>query len=204
MKKMTFFFLLAGLLFYGPQTAAAEDPWQLKMDRDGIKVYTRKVQGSPVLEFLAETQNNAPLEKATGLYEQVDRMTQWFHRSKDVLLLQENSKDEVLIYFAADLPWPLSDRDGVCRRVKSLDPADGSVIYKINSAGDLYPRQKGRVRVPYINAEWHFTPLPEGGTSISYRMHTSIGGFIPPALVNNFTLSLPFKTLQKFRALLES
>ena len=183
---------------------AAEHPWKLQKNHEGIRVFTRTVDGSAILEFRAETEIRAPLEKITGLYEEAGRMSEWFYRCKEAKLLKRVSAHENIVYFAADLPWPLSDRDGVYKRVQSAKAASGAVIYKLSAASSVYPLQKGRVRVKYLDAEWHFTPRPDGTTAVYYRMHTSAGGFIPPAVVNRFTVSLPFKTLLKLRALLES
>ncbi len=183
---------------------AAEHPWKLQKESEGIRVYTRAVEGSAVLEFRAETEIRTPLEVITSFYEEAGRMTEWFYRCKEAKLLKRISANESVVYFAADLPWPLSDRDGVYRRVKSVDAATGAVIYQLGAVSHDYPLQKGRVRVAYLDAEWHFTPRPNGMTAVYYRMHTAAGGFIPTAVVNRFTVSLPFKTLRKLRALLQN
>ena len=180
---------------------AREHLWELQKNQEGIKVFTRPVEGSSIYEFKAQTIVNAPLEKVAAFYERVDRISEWFHRSKEVRLLTRLSETESLVYFAADLPWPLSDRDGVYRRLRTDDKSKGTVIYNLSSAGDIYPRQKGRVRVLYLNAEWRFQHLPDNRTAVHFRMHTAAGGFIPPALINTFTVPLPFKTLRNFRAL---
>ena len=194
-------FIFAALLLL-PETAAAKEfSWQLQRDSEDIQVFTRPVEGSPLLEFKAVTVVDAPLEEAAALYENAGRMTEWFHRCKEARVLEQSPEADV-IYFAADLPWPLSDRDGVYRRVKAAK-ADGSVEYRMHSERGAYPLQKGRVRVTYLDAAWHLIPLPDGRTRIEYRMHTAAGGFIPAPLVNRFSVSLPFKTLKKFRAALE-
>ncbi len=201
-KSVLFFFGL--LLVLSASATAAEPSWQLQKDKNGIRVFTRSVEASPVLEFRAETEIHAPLGTVTSFYEQVERLTQWFYRCKEAQLLKEVSADESLVYFAADLPWPLSDRDGIYRRLKTVDTATGVVSYQLSAANDRYPAQEGRVRVEFLDAEWRFTPQPKGMTRVYYRMHTSAGGFIPVAIVNRFTVSLPFKTLRKLRSILES
>ncbi|MSR78454.1 MAG: hypothetical protein EXS63_09595, partial [Candidatus Omnitrophica bacterium] len=159
MKPKTFFLILIGFSFFGTLVAATgEYPWQLRKDREGIRVSTRSVKDSPIYELRGEMTISVSLEKVTALYEKVEQMLKWFHRAKEVKLIQNISKNESIIYFAADLPWPLSDRDGVYRRVKSIDAATGAVIYTMTYAGpDLYPKQKDRVRVVYLDAEWKFT-----------------------------------------------
>jgi len=193
---------LTGLVFSFPAFAEGSE-WKLQRDLEGIQVFTREVDGSPILELRGETEVDADIERAVNLYEQIHRMTEWFHRSKETKLLQTISPDEALIYFAADLPWPLSDRDGVYRRVKSVEAPSNSVIYQLRAEGENHPKHTDRVRVNYLDGAWRFTPRPGGRTAISYRMHTEAGGYIPAGVVNRFTVSLPFKTLRNFRALLQ-
>ncbi len=195
-----FFLSICVSLLCGVTLAAIESPWELKRNEQGIRVYTRPVAGSPLLEFRGETIVNVPVEKATAFYERENELTEWFHRSKESKLIKKISDTESLLYLAADLPWPFFDRDGIYRRVKSVDPATGAVIYELHSAPDIYPPQKNRVRILYLNAEWRFTPLPDNRTQVNYRTHTAPGGYIPPLLLNRFVVSIPFKTLLKFRA----
>lgn len=176
---------------------ADDHPWELKRNEQGIRVYTRKVDGSPIFEFKAVMTVDENIGKVVALYENVDGLTRWFHRSIEASLVKRVSPDEMYIYFAADLPWPCSDRDGIYRQMKSVD--EDSVIYDINSAPDNYPPNKNRARVLYLDAEWRFRPLPDGRTEVNYRTHTAPGGYIPPAMVNRFVVSLPFKTFVKFR-----
>jgi len=204
-NKKTLLFFLACFVFSASRLPASEQghPWKLQKDLEGVQVFTREVENSPILELRGEIEVDAHVERAVSLYEQTERMTEWFHRSKEVKLLKAISAEEMLIYFAADLPWPLADRDGVYRRAKFVDSASKSVTYRLHGEKDVYPKHKDRVRVNYLDGEWRFTPRPGGRTAISYRMHTEAGGYIPAGVVNRFTVSLPFKTLLNFRTLLQ-
>lgn len=203
MRSALAYGLVLSVLSAAPLGAAEEHPWKLQKDLEGIQVFTREVDNSPILELRGEIEVDADIKRAVSLYEQVNRTTEWFHRSKEVNLLETISENEKIIYFAADLPWPLSDRDGVYRRVKSVDPVSNIVHYQLSAAGEHYPKHKERVRVNYLDGEWRFTALPGGRTAISYRMHTEAGGYIPAGVVNRFTVSLPFRTLSNFRTLLQ-
>jgi hypothetical protein len=183
--------------------AAEVHLWKLQKDLEGIQVFTREVENSPILELRGEIEVDADIERTIRLYEQTERRTEWFHRSKEAKLLKSVSASEKHIYFAADLPWPLSDRDGIYRRVKAVDSVTQSVVYTLYAEVDTYPKRKDRVRVNYLDGEWRFTPRPGGRTAISYRMHTEAGGYIPAGVVNRFTVSLPFRTLLNFRRLLQ-
>jgi len=50
------------------KTDIVEDPMAIKTISRGIPVYTRKVEGSPILEFKASVIINAPIAKAIALF----------------------------------------------------------------------------------------------------------------------------------------
>lgn len=194
-------FFYAAVFLLAKSAFAAE--WELRREEQGIKVYTRPVEGSPVFEFLGETVINVPVEKAAALYEDTEKLTQWFHRCKDARLLHQEEPDVRIIYFAADLPWPLHDRDGVYRQIKTTE-RDGTIRFQLSALKEGHAEQPHRVRVRFLDSEWSFSPAPGNKTEVRYRMHTETGGFIPPVLTNRFTVSLPFKSLRNLKRQLET
>ena len=185
------------------QAMAAEYPWQLKRDKDGIKVYTRKVEGSPVLEYKATVTIKAPMADVIALYEDESRFPQWFYQCVEAKLLKDEGPDRKIIYFVLSLPWPVSQRDTVFRRTKLVD-AQGAVTYDLTALPDEIPRHKGRVRVPYLKTIWRFTALPDGSTEVYFQQHSDAGGFIPPMIVNKLVVDIPFHSLKNLRKLIFS
>ncbi len=181
---------------------AAENPWQLRKDEDGIRVSTRKVDGSPILEFKSEMTVDTPQDKVVHFYEQVNRYPEWFYQCSAARVLEEKPGGEQIIYYAMHMPWPVSNRDSVYKRTRSTGPG-GDVIVKLSAEPDAYPKQPGKVRVPYLKTEWHFKPLPAGRTEIAFQQHCDSGGHLPAALVNSLSVNMPFKTFQKMRELLK-
>jgi hypothetical protein len=194
------------VLFLSAQAFAAiakENPWVLKRNREGIQIYTRKVAGSPILEFRTVMIVNSPLEKTIEFFDEEKRIQEWFHRCAQAELVERISPDEERVYFVADMIWPFSDRDGVYRSVKATDPVNGTVIYTIFADNGDYPEQKNKVRIRYLRTEWRFTPLEGSRTRVEYQQHSGAGGFIPPLFVNIFIVNIPFKTFKNFRDLLQ-
>ncbi len=190
---------LLGLLVC-TSAAAEELGWRLRKDSEGIKVYTRKVEGSPVLEFRAETTLDVSRDKVVAFYEQIERYKEWFSDCTGARLLETKSPNEALIYFTMDMPWPVADRDSAYRRVKTEE--GGDIVFRLSEAPDAYPRQPDFVRIPYLKVEWHFRELPDGRTWVSFQQHCDTGGHIPAAIVNRLCVNIPFKTFGNLRALL--
>lgn len=189
--------LLLLIFFSAVPAASAENTWQLRKNDRGIQVHTRKVEGSPILEYKAVMQTGAPIEKVLAFFEQEQKMPLWFHQCTASRLVREESSDRKILYFVLDLPWPVSDRDAVYLRQRSVDAA-GIVTYQLSAMPHEIPRKDGLVRIPYLKSFWRFTPLEGGGTEIFFQQHGNVGGNIPAALVNRLAVDIPYNTFRGF------
>ena len=202
---MIFLAVSAGLLAADmPAAFAAEYPWVLKKDEDGIRVSVRKVEGSSVLEYRATITVNAGLEAVLRLFGNTGRMPEWFHQCAVARRIKVVTPEDEVLYVLISMPWPVQDRDLAFRRVRSKDPATGSVEYRSSSLPKFYPEQPGKVRMPFSKGLWRFTPLDAGHTEIYYQQHGEVGGHIPAWLVNQLVVNIPFNSLSRFRQLLSN
>lgn len=185
-----------------PDVSGAEYPWELKKDEDGVRAYVRKVEGSSILEYKGTVAVDADAEEAVRLFEDDTRTPEWFYECTESWVIRTETPDSKVLYFAIHMPWPVKDRDAVFRRVRTKNPVTGAVQYKTSAVPEDYPRQKGKVRMPYMRGFWSFTPLEGGGTEVSYQEHSEAGGHIPDWLVNKLAVNIPFRSLTRFRELL--
>lgn len=185
--------LTAGVL--SAQAAFADIPWELRKNHDGIMVHTRRVEGSPILEYKGQMKIQAPIEQVLAYFEQEDRFREWFHQCSASHLVREENPDRKIIYFVLDLPWPVSDRDVAYLQTRSRD-AGGTVTYQLSAVPHEVPHKDGLVRVPYLKAYWRFTPQEDGGTLIYFQQHGNVGGHIPAPLVNRLAVEIPYQTLR--------
>lgn len=183
----------------GSPGSAAEAPWELKKDESGIQVFVRPVEGSSILEYKGVMTVDAGMEPVIVFYEEDARMPEWFHQCAEAWLIEAATPDDKLVYFALDMPWPVKNRDCVFRRVRSKNPDTGVVEYTLTALPDRYPKQKGRIRMPYLKSCWRFTPLGANRTEIYYQSHSEVGGHIPSWLVNKLAVNIPFNSLSGFR-----
>jgi hypothetical protein len=183
---------------------AAESPWKLRINKEDIAVYTRKVDGSAILEYKANTVVNAPIEKTIAFFEDASKMPSWFYQCVEAKPVPSQDSQEQITYFAMHLPWPVAERDSVFSKVKTVDPSTGVVEYTLSARPDEYPRQQGRVRVIYLKTTWRFTPLPNGQTEIYFQQHSDPGGSIPAMIVNKLVVDIPFHSLKNLRKLITS
>jgi hypothetical protein len=194
--------VLLSLVIILQEPLAAEYPWKLRIKKDSISVYTRRVEGSPIFEFKADVIVDEPLEKVIHFFEDETKITQWYYQCVKAEVVRKNSPAETVFYFVINLAWPVTDRDCVFNQIKSVDPKSGTVIYTSCALPNDLPKQKGNIRVLFLNASWHFTPLKGGRTEIYFQQHSDPGGSIPSLLVNRLSVETPFHCLNNLRRMI--
>jgi len=199
MKKLILFLAAGILIAPSVNVFGAEYPWELKRDEDGVKAYVRKVEGSSILEYKGRVTVDAGVEEAVRFFEDDARTPEWFYECTGSWVIREEAPGQKTLYFSIHMPWPTKDRDAVFRRVRTTDPATGATQYKTSALPEDYPKQKGKVRMPYMKGLWIFTPLAGGGTEVTYQEHSEVGGHIPDWLVNRLAVNIPFNSLGNFR-----
>ena len=199
MKKLKFIILIFSVLVLTDPLYAAEYPWQLKKTAEGISVYTRKVEGSPILEFKATMTIDAPVAKIIPLFENVEGLTSWYYQCTHSELVKDEGPQDKILYIVLHLPWPVTERDSVFMRSKSTDEKNLNISYSIQALPELLGVRKGKIRVLMINSLWRFTSLPNGKTEIYFRQHSNPGGSIPTFLINAMVVDIPFHSLKTLR-----
>ena len=180
---------------------AEESPWQLRESKEGIPVYTRKVAGSPILEYKANIIVDAPILKVIALFEDEKQIPRWYYQCVHSELVGIEGPKQKIIYLILHLPWPVAARDIIFRRTKSEDIANGITSYSLTALPDKRPFAKGMVRVHSIKSLWRFKSLPNNQTEIYFQQHTDPGGSIPASLINQIAVDTPFYSLKNFRKL---
>jgi hypothetical protein len=201
-KELKFIILMFLILAFTSPLYAAEYPWQLKKTTEGISVYTRKVEGSPILEFKATVTVDAPLAKIIPIFEDVKGLASWYYQCVHSELVNDQGPQDKIIYIVLHFPWPVTERDTVFMRSKSTDEKNLNISYSIQALPTLIPVRKGKIRVLMIHSLWRFTSLPNGKTEIYFRQHINPGGSIPVFLVNAMSVDTPFNSLKTLRQLI--
>ncbi len=179
-----------------------EGPWQLRLQKDGVTVYTRTIEGSPMRDFKSDIIVSAPIDQVVALYENEKRVPEWYHQAVQMDFVADEG-DSKIFYFVLNLPWPVAKRDSVFRRVKTVDVASGVVNYELSALPERLPKEKGKIRVPYLKANWRLTPVEGNKTAIYFQQHSDPGGSVPAFLANALVVDIPFNSLRAFRKIVE-
>lgn len=178
----------------------SESDWILKRDRDGIQVYTRKVEGSPYDAVRAEMLvDNVRISSMAALILDAEACPQWADRCAESYVHEHISDTEQLIYTLNDLPFPVKDRDVMSRVTWSQDPQTSTVSMHSQPAAGVIEERKGALRLENANVSWHFQPEGEGVVRVINEAHVDPGSALPGWVTNMLLVETPFETMKAFR-----
>ena len=140
------FLLLSFTLIGLNQELSADVDWTLKRDRDGIKVYTRSIEGSEHKAVRAEMIVQASINALVGLTMDTSPCPKWAALCKRAEIVRKESETEYYVHTFNDLPWPVKDRDVVAKVTWSAD-AQGSISMAAKLVSGLVPEKKKVVRL---------------------------------------------------------
>lgn len=167
----------------------------VEKEKNGIKVYTRKIEGSALKEFKGVTSIKTSLTSLIALMDDTAGYTKWLHEVNYAKLIQKINYFERITHTVIHAPWPVSDRDTVTYSKIVQDPKSKIITIHLKGVPDKIPPQSGKVRVPALKGFWQFIPNKNGYVTIIYQVHSEPGGSIPDAIANSTTTDIPYNTL---------
>jgi len=180
--------------------SSAEPGWQLRKDADGIRVYSRPLDGWTIHEIKGEVHLKAPLASILAVIDDVPRQSSLSEVVASSKVSRRDSKTRYQYYSVIEMPWPLKDRDIVSERQIKQDPVSLEVVVTDTAAPDALPLQKSLVRIMKSRQVWTMTPRADG-VDVQMRVLSDPNGPIPASVVNAMSVGTPFRTLQNLRRL---
>jgi len=177
--------------------------WELKKDENGIQVFTRVKEGSPLKEYKATVTVNATMEEVLTVIKDVPNYVNWQYATTQSEIVQRISDDEFISYTLNDAPWPISDRE-VLIKAKFNYHNDETISLTMHAItdNDLKQPTKDVVRITQMIAKWLLTPTANG-IEVMTQVHADPAGSIPKWLANSYVVDSPFKTLTNLKVLME-
>jgi hypothetical protein len=189
------------LLFVYPLNSAAQD-WELKKNKEGVKVFTKTNPNSPFDLLKAECEINVGINQMLTLIYDVSRHTEWVYNSVQSVLIKKNSTYDIIYYGETYAPWPVSNRDLVIHLSAFTDSITGICNITAVSEPELKPLVKGKIRIPRSVSRWKLIPINKQTTRVIYTLDIDPGGSLPAWLVNYASIEGPYLSFLKMKALL--
>ena len=192
--------LLAFLVVISP--ILHDGNWDLKKDRNNIKVYTKHVEASKMKAIKAICVIDAPLNTCVAVLRDVEHLNELFPDCQKASKVEQSCCHQIH-YLELDAPWPVSDRDGAYKLDYEYNAEEDAVLINAKTVPDRYPIQDKFVRLTEGTGTWKFKRLSPTQTEVHYFYHGDPGGNIPEWLANSVVEESPFNMFLNFQKLVK-
>jgi START domain len=176
----------------------AEPIWDLKTDREGIKVFTSSSSSSNIKSVRVECSIVASPPQLLEFLLDLDKQHEWVYNSKRSVLLKKATEQDLIFYSEVTVPWPFSNRDYIAH-LNVSHPSSQVTLIESHSEPNFLPYNKGIVRITTSSSQWTITNQGNGQLSIEYTVHFDPGGFVPAWLTNLFLTKGPYESFKKLK-----
>ncbi len=176
--------------------------WELKKEKDGIKVYLANSDETNMKQFKVETFVKANPRKIADAVVDLENNYKWFLDVEQAELLKQIGKNEFVFKQVIQMPFPFKNRE-VIEYCKVTELPNGVVRIDLKEDNTFIPESKDYVRMPISRGYWILTPAG-AGTDIEYSFLADPGGSIPAWIANQFIVSNPLKTIKNLREYLKT
>ena len=189
------------LLVFISLSTFAQEEWQLKRDKTGVKVYTKHVEGSGLKAIKATMTFPSDLSTCVAVLRDIPHLTELFPDCEKTEKVTQTDNDQVH-YLHLNAPWPVTDRDATFHLTYEYRPESETVFIQADIINEKYPEQGGMIRLTKGIGTWTFKKAGDQ-TELIYRFHGEPGGNIPDWLANSVVEDNPLEMLQNYRELVK-
>ncbi len=178
--------------------------WELKKQKNEIKVYTRTVEGSAYKEFRGEIEiENSSFREVLQVLFDVKNFENLFPDCMNPEILKQEGEYYNVHYLQTKAPFPVKNRDGIYELKAEIAENGNYAIVHIKPLPDYIVVKKEFVRIKEGTGFWELKKLDSGNIYVIYQFHGEPGGEIPAWVANNFIVSQPYNTLKNLREILK-
>lgn len=161
------------------------DGWNFSAKANDVTIYNRVRAGSPVKEFKAVGDIDAPSRLVHAVIADFENYPRFMPYTVECRLIKREA--DALVGYQRLSPKICADRDYTLR-IRSKSWASSGGLTYVNwwtPANDLGPAEKpGVVRVKVCEGGWLLEPQGSNKTRATYSVHTDTGGLIPSFIAN--------------------
>ncbi len=190
---------IAAMLTIGLLPAFAQTQWQLRTEKDGIKVYSSDVPDSKIKAIKVIGEFYTTPAQLAAVVMDVNGATEWVYHLKSSTLIKKVSPNEIYYYAEVSLPWPAANRDFVAHLTATQNPETKAITIDGPAVPGYVPVKKGMVRIDNSVGKWIITPVGNNEVRVEYSIHVDPGGSLPSWLVNMFADEAPVQIFKNLK-----
>lgn len=196
--------LLAVPVLAMPRSSQADDAatgkWEKVTSKNGINVFKKEIEGSPVIAFKGDGVIDAPILRVASVLVDANRNKEWMDRVVESEIVEVKSPTERIQYSHIKTPTPLDDRDFVSNAKLVVDGANKRLTFAIHSVAHASkPERKGIVRGQLMGSSFLLVPVGADKTRVITEFHADPKGDVPKFIVNMFQEDWPINTIKGLR-----
>ena len=177
---------VVGCLFMAVGPAEAEE-WET-IAEGPVAIKSRQRPGTPIREVWAEGRMGVSVQDIQSVLTDTEAHPQFMPYLKESRFVGQPEEDgSRIVYGRVELPLVGAARDYVLNVVVEQEVApDGSGVFMTHwvALPERLPRRANVIRLKVNEGRWEVTPLPEGGSHVTYRCTLDPGGWVPPFIAN--------------------
>ncbi len=172
--------------------------WELKSDKEGIKVYTKPAKSDGTLQIRLLSSTTATINAVLKTSQDVSNLKERIINTQSVTVLKQISPNEAYYRLISDYPWPISDRDAIMHLVITQDPKTKIIHADTYSSPSYMAENSDYVRIYTWETHSILTPKPNGTVEIDYWFTYNTRGNVPTSLLESITRDGTFEGMKKF------
>jgi hypothetical protein len=177
-----------------------EPEWNLKKDKDGIKIYIRNVEGSSFDEFMAITTiEESTLNEVLTIILDVKNYESLFPDCMNPKVLKQDGEFYCILYTQTKGPFAVKDRDSVFEQKTQIGNNEKYAKISLISMPGYFAENKDFVRIRKGSGFWELEEDDNKNVKVIYQFHGEPGGEIPAWVANSFVVGQPFETLKNLK-----
>jgi ribosome-associated toxin RatA of RatAB toxin-antitoxin module len=184
--------LLTGFLNY------SESEWKLALEKEGILVFTRHVDGSDFKEFKSEMVMDGTVSEIADVIADVEKYPEWCYKTTSVKIIRKEG-NTIRYFYVSDTPKFLKTRVAFFESKKVSVAQTNDVFFYLNDIRGNEPISENCILIPTMKGYWKLTPAGENKVHVMMQMLTEPGGIIPAWLANMVVVDSPYTTLSNLR-----
>lgn len=184
--------------------ASCSQSWNLEKERDGVQVFTRKVNNSSFKEYRANVEVKTTFKKVIDMLYETKSREIWLYNTPVIEEVQKTDST-LCIYNRVDAPWPVSDRDNITCFYTITSRSDYAKIgMRLMKSHPSFPEDDDVVRIQQLEGFWEITDLKNGYIRLVQQCLADPGGSLPAWLVNSSVVDSPFFSMRAIKKHLEN
>lgn len=194
-----FLMVVLGLFLSG--FALLQNPWELAVNKEDIRIYVKGSDSTSIKEYRAIMNVKAPMDSVIKKIIDAKNLKHWNYKTQNTILFKTLSDTSWVFYMQNDLDWPVKDRDHVSRVILKKRKTDCTII--IIPENNLIKERSDFVRVKIFRGFWNLKKVDEFETQVIQQMYGDPESNVPSFIINSVLLKAPFESFKAMRSQLE-